>query len=65
MLMATLRRLGTARKQLAADERGGLSSEYLVLTAIGLSVAVGLGVLGASMARGYGESLQLLYSEYP
>ncbi len=60
-----LRRLQDLGRQLRADERGGLSAEYVVITAIGLGVALGLGVLGASMVNGYGESLQRLYSEYP
>jgi Flp pilus assembly pilin Flp len=51
--------------RLALDERGAISVEYLIATVIGLSVAAALGVLGASMVNAYGQSLQILYSEYP
>jgi Flp pilus assembly pilin Flp len=50
---------------LARDERGALSVEYLVVTVIGLTVAAALGVLGVAMVGAYGQSLQVLYSEYP
>lgn len=52
-------------RSLRIDQRGAVSTEYLVLTAMGLAVVVGLGVLGASMVDGYGTSLQFLYSDVP
>lgn len=50
---------------LARDQRGGVSTEYLIMTGIGLVVAVGLGVLGAAMVPAYGATLQTLYSDSP
>jgi hypothetical protein len=50
---------------LARDQRGGVSTEYLIVTGIGLVVAIGLGALGASMVPAYGASLQVLYSDSP
>lgn len=50
---------------LARDQRGAISIEYLTATAIGLTVAAALGVLGVAMVDAFGQSLQVLYSEYP
>lgn len=52
-------------RALAFDRRGAVSAEYLVATAIGFFVIVGLAALGASMVDGYGASLQILYSDTP
>lgn len=51
--------------QLAADERGALAVEYLVVTMVGLIVAAALGGLGALMVDAYGSTLKVLYSEFP
>lgn len=55
----------TRARVLARDQRGSISIEYLVVTAIGLTVAAALGVLGVAMVDAFGQSLQVLYSEYP
>jgi hypothetical protein len=53
------------KPSLLRDRRGSLSTEYLVLTAMGLAVAIGLGAIGIAMVDGYGTSLQWLYSDVP
>lgn len=65
MPTATPETLPSALEQLARDERGALSIEYLVLTAVGFVIVAGLAALGVAMVTGYGGSLQYLYSEYP
>lgn len=50
---------------LARDARGGVSVEYLVVTALGVFVALALGALGLTMVRAFGTSLQFLYSGSP
>jgi Flp pilus assembly pilin Flp len=54
-----------AGQLLCADQRGGISVEYLVVTVIGLVIATGLTLLGVTLVGAYGASLQLLYGEYP
>jgi hypothetical protein len=61
----SLRRPPSLVSALAQDQRGGLSTEYLIMTGIGLVVAVGLGVLGAAMVPAYGATLQTLYADSP
>jgi Flp pilus assembly pilin Flp len=56
---------GRMRERLARDQRGAVSLEYLTVTAIGLTVAAALGVLGVAMVDAFGQSLEVLYSEYP
>lgn len=53
------------RLTLIRDQRGAVATEYLVLTAMGLAAAIGLGLLGVAMVDGYGTSLQYLYSDIP
>lgn len=55
----------TARRSLRKDQRGGIPVEYVVVTSVGLFIAVGLGALGVAMVDAYGASLQVLYSEFP
>lgn len=47
------------------DERGGLSAEYMVMTALGLFVAASLAVIGVAMVDSYGASLEKLYTDAP
>ncbi|MEY4509470.1 MAG: hypothetical protein RLZZ450_1592 [Pseudomonadota bacterium] len=58
-------RLSSVAVALTRDQRGGVSTEYLILTGIGLVVAVGLGVLGAALVPAYGSTLQTLYADSP
>jgi hypothetical protein len=55
----------TTSARLRADGRGFASSEYVVVTAIGLLIAIALAALGIELVASYGASLQILYSEYP
>jgi Flp pilus assembly pilin Flp len=52
-------------RRLSTDERGALAVEYLVVTMVGLMVAIALMGLGAVMVDAYGESIKFLYSQYP
>ena len=56
---------GRPRLSLRDDRRGGISIEYLVVTSVGLFIALGLGALGVAMVDAYGASLQFLYSDVP
>jgi Flp pilus assembly pilin Flp len=47
------------------DERGGVSAEYMVVTALGLFVAASLAVIGVAMVDSYGASLEKLYTDAP
>ena len=49
----------------ANDERGSLVLEYVVVTMVGLMIAIALVGLGVAMVTAAGPSLQILYSEYP
>ena len=53
------------RKELAADERGALVVEYIVVTMVGLVIATALVGLGVALVNSVGPSLSILYSEYP
>jgi len=46
-------------------QTGALMVEYLVVTSVGLMIALALLGLGAALVDGVGHSLQILYSEYP
>lgn len=52
-------------RDLCRDRRGAITTEYLVVTAIGLFITIGLGALGVAMVDGFGASLQLLYADSP
>ncbi|MET0342866.1 MAG: hypothetical protein ABW252_17805 [Polyangiales bacterium] len=52
-------------RDLHHDRRGSISTEYLVVTAVGLFITLGLGALGVAMVDGFGTSLQLLYADTP
>lgn len=53
------------QRRLIHDERGALLVEYLVVTMIGLMLTVALFGLGVMMVKGYGSSIQALYTEHP
>jgi hypothetical protein len=65
MAPVTCTKAGDARLSLRDDRRGGISLEYLVVTSVGLFIALGLSALGVAMVDAYGASLQILYSEFP
>lgn len=53
------------RRRLAADQRGALVLEYVVVAMVGIMVATALVGLGVAIVNAAGPSLQILYSEYP
>ena len=50
---------------LLADQRGALLVEYLVVTTVGLTVAVALTALGVQLVGSFFDSLEVLYSHHP
>lgn len=52
-------------QRLVVDQRGALLLEYVVVTMAGLVIATALAGLGVELVKGFGNSLQTLYSEYP
>jgi Flp pilus assembly pilin Flp len=54
-----------AARRLSTDERGALAVEYLVVTMVGLMVAIALSGLGVVLVDAYGESIKFLYTQHP
>jgi len=65
MASPTTTKTGRPRLSLRDDRRGSVPIEYLVVTSVGLFIAVGLGALGVALVDACGASLQILYSEFP
>lgn len=54
-----------ATGRLARDASGAVLLEYVVVTMVGLTIAVALLGLGTGLVGGFTQSLSVLYGEYP